>query len=140
LKEEKAMQKFLSLMTVLALVALALPLSAQEAGGGGQQDTAMAGRMGEGLAPGEQPGQPRTPEAGGVTTREGIEGQEAGAGQDTAGMAGAETTEPGAETTETGGEMGGEMPTTGSPLPLVAAVAGALVALGLGVRFLTNRS
>jgi hypothetical protein len=84
MKEEKAMQRFLGLMAILALLAFSLPVSAQEAGRAGQ-DTAMAGRAGEGVTPeGATPQPGRTPEAGGLTEAEGIEGQPgARAGQDT---------------------------------------------------------
>ena len=114
---------------ILLLIALVLPLAFLSVPADAQQqDTSALGRQAEGIPTGEA-GQPAAPQEEGLTERQGIEGED--------------VTEPaaaGVERETTLEEEGAAMPTTASSLPLVALGGALLIGLGLGVRFIRDRS
>jgi hypothetical protein len=140
------MRKALIILTAFLFFA-ALPVLGQEAGAGAGGAGAGGAGAGETEAVGGQAGagggEPTTTEIeGGLEGQPGARaGEYAGgtqdtapAGQDTAAMAETDT----AAMAET--EAGGEMPPTGSPLPLIALAAVILLATGFVLRRVAQRS
>jgi len=119
------MRRILNVLAVLALVAFAAPVMAQQEPSTGQ-DKPVAPEAG-------QQGVTQDTEAGaqpGVTERTATEDPGAATTETTP----TETTEP------TATETGGEMPTTASDLPTVLTAGLLLIALGVGFRYLRSRS
>ncbi len=103
-------------MKKISLVIVALLWSLTVLPAEAQQDTSMAGREGEGMT--DQTGAAGMPDSGSM---------QAEMGADTSRMAGDDMD-------------GGAMPTTASPLPLVAGAGALLLALGIALRYRRSRS